>query len=92
MNKPLARIAHAVLAEPWLVIPSHHAVIREVVEAHITGKAHLPDGCAVAYEDDEEDGKPAAPAYTMDGNVAIVPVMGTLGMRVGSLAKCSGLA
>ena len=84
----LSRIAQAVFAEPWLITPQQHAVIRRVVESHITGEAHMPDGCASLFDArDPDDG----PGYEMRGNVALVPIMGTLGMRVGGLAKSSGM-
>jgi signal peptide peptidase SppA len=87
----LNRIAAAVFAEPWLITPPQHAVIRGIVEAHITGAAHAAGGCAVAYQDVEKD--KAAPLYRIvEGNVAVVPIMGTLAMRAGSLEKSSGVA
>jgi signal peptide peptidase SppA len=88
MKSNLTNIMQAVYAEPWLILPAQHAVIRRIVESHITGGAHLPDGCATMYEDKPDEERPT---YTMFENVAIVPIIGTLGMRVGSLEKCSGM-
>ncbi len=88
MKSNLTNIMQAVYAEPWLILPAQHAVIRRIVEAHITGSAHLPDGCASLYDDEPPKKRET---YSMVGNVAIVPIMGTLGMRVGSLEKCSGM-
>ncbi len=88
MKSNLTNIMQAVYAEPWLILPSQHAVIRRIVESHITGAAHLPDGCASLFADKQTE---KTEGYEMHGNVAIVPVMGTLGMRVGSLEKCSGM-
>jgi len=88
MKSNLTNIMQAVYAEPWLILPAQHAVIRRIVESHITGAAHLPDGCASLFADKKPEERPP---YTMLGNVAIVPIIGTLGMRVGSLEKSSGM-
>jgi len=89
MQKKLNRIAQAVYADPWLIRPEQHAVIRGIVEAHMSGEAHLPDGCATLFEDAPEKAKPQA--YSVIDNIAVISVQGTLGMRVGILDKMSGM-
>ena len=89
MKKRLTRIAQAVYADPWLIRPEQHAVIRGIVDAHMSGEAHLPDGCATLFEDVPVKAKPQA--YTVIDNIAVISVQGTLGMRVGMLDRVSGM-
>ncbi len=88
-NRNLNRIAAAVYSEPWLILPSQHAVIRGIVEAHITGEAHLPDGCASMFE--SKPPEEAGHGYTIRDGVAVVPAVGTLALRVGMLEAMSGM-
>jgi len=79
-------ILAALYTEPWLIIPSVHRKLCEIVDAHITGAAHAPGGIAAAFADVE------ATTYKAEkiGPVAIIPIKGMLGKGVGDLAKSSG--
>ena len=88
MRPRLSHILHAVYCEPWLIRPEMHAKIREIVEDHLTGAAHAPDGRATVFgvEADEEQ----RPILRMVDRVAVISVEGVLGKRIGMLERISG--
>jgi signal peptide peptidase SppA len=69
---------------PWLILPAVHRQLCEIVAAHITGEAHAAGGIA--------DSMPEQPGFVVGrtGSVAVIPIHGVLGKRVGGLAKSSG--
>lgn len=85
----LQRIAQAVMCEPWMITPARHAVLQSIVEAHISGAAHLPDGCASLFEEADNG---SSVEYEVINGSAVIPLAGVVGMRVGALAKSSGVA
>jgi signal peptide peptidase SppA len=64
-----------------------HARLCEIVDAHVTGKAHAPGGIA----QDFEEGAGARPKLAMIGDMAEVKLFGVVGKRVGSMEKSSGV-
>ena len=98
----LVRVSQALYCEPWLIRPDVHAVLRDIVSAHVIGgevesnrralgsrlsanrksvRAIGPDGAG--------DGSPTEPYDIVDG-VAVVPLIGVVGYRMGSFEKSSG--
>ena len=71
----LDRILHKVNNEPWAILPTQHAAIRQLLEAHLAG-APFPQ-----YDHQEDESAP----YAIVGNTAVIDVCGVL------LNKCSGL-
>jgi len=80
-------ILHALYCEPWLIDPAMHQQLRQIVDAHITGKAHAPDGNILDFND--KSGK--APDLKVVDGVAIVSLVGVVGKRIGMMEKSSGV-
>jgi ClpP class serine protease len=76
----------ALYNETWLILPSVHRKLCEIVAAHVSGIAHDPGGISSAYADIEPEKYKAE----MVGSIAIIPILGVLGKGVGDLAKSSG--
>jgi signal peptide peptidase SppA len=90
----LIAIAHAVYCEPWLIEPAMHRVLADIVEAHIKGgeteHAYRLRGDMLAATRAKEPATDAAPYEVRDG-VAVVPLYGVIGRRVGAMEKSSGV-
>lgn len=86
----LIRVARAVWCEPWLIEPSSHRVLSGILEAHMRGgdiEQHARAiGAAIKAEEDADE----APYAILDG-VAVIPLSGVIGRKVGTLEKSSGV-
>lgn len=82
-----AHILHALYEEPWLISAEMHSQLCEIVKAHITGKAHAPDGRVAEFA--EAQGK--LPELQVVAGIAVVSIVGVIGKRVGMMEKSSGV-
>ena len=80
-------ILHALHCEPWLISAEMHIQLCEIVDAHISGKAHAPDGRAEQFEQGAGKAKP----YEVVGNIGIVQLVGVIGKRIGMMERSSGV-
>ncbi len=91
----LLRVARAVYCEPWLIEPSMHRVLCQILDAHMTGgeiemAARLRGDSLLAASD--KTGKAVdAPPYVVQDGIAVVPLHGVIGRRVGAIEKSSGV-
>jgi len=88
----LLRVARAVWCEPWLIEPATHRVLSQILDAHMRGgdpelQRRLM-GVALAGQDGEDAD---APAYRVSDGVAIIPLQGVIGRKVGALERSSGV-
>ena len=72
------------LCQPCILMPAAHKQICDIVNAHITGAAHEPQGIAGS----EENTVPTT--FERVGDIAVVPIQGVLDKRVSEMAKSSG--
>jgi signal peptide peptidase SppA len=91
----LIHIARAIYCEPWLIEPSAHRVLCQILDAHMAGgevelAARMRGDMLAAARAEEKERKDEAPYMVQDG-VAIVPLQGVIGRRVGMLEKSSGV-
>jgi signal peptide peptidase SppA len=90
----LIRVARAVWCEPWLVEPDTHRTLCRILAAHMAeGDAELHRrfvGVALQAAGKIEDKGDSAPYDIVDG-VAVVPLQGVIGRKVGALEKSSGV-
>lgn len=100
MRSNLIRVAQALCCEPWLIRPEMHAVLRDIVADHMAGGAQeqarratgerlAATRKASAYNSQMEQGAPNQP-YDVVNGVAMIPLMGVIGHRLGSMEKSSG--
>ena len=82
-----AHILHALYEEPWLISAEMHSQLCEIVKAHISGKAHAPEGRVAEFA--EANGK--LPELTVVAGIAVVNMVGVIGKRVGMMEKSSGV-
>lgn len=85
----LSHILSALWCEPWLILPEMHRQLCAIAEAHFTGTAHKPGGIAGLFEENEDEDN--RPTMTVVEGVGIIPIEGTIGKRVSSLARSSGV-
>jgi signal peptide peptidase SppA len=64
-----------------------HAQLCEIVDAHITGKAHAAGGTVAQFE----EGAGKAEGVQVIGGVAIVSLTGVVGKRIGMMERSSGV-
>jgi len=86
-------ILTALWGEPWLITTEAHRAISRIVEAHVDGSAHDAGGIIEAFhmpedQDQDRDNK----GFKIRDGVAIIPLHGVVGKRLGSLEKMSGAA
>lgn len=81
----LIHVARAVYCEPWLIRPEMHQQIADILQAHISGDAHVKE-----IMDGMEDGSELQPLVTEDG-VCIIPIDGVIGKRASGMEKSSGV-
>lgn len=74
--------------EPWAIMPRVHEQICDIVKSHIDGTAH--DGRIKAFVVENEPTKPDN-FQVVDGNIAVIPIVGVIGKRISSLEKSSGI-
>jgi signal peptide peptidase SppA len=93
----LLRVARAVYCEPWLIEPSMHRVLCQILDAHMAGgelemAARLRGDALLAAGQPGKDGKAVdAPPYVVQDGIAVVPLHGVIGRRVGTMEKSSGV-
>jgi signal peptide peptidase SppA len=81
----LGHVLQRVYCDPWMIRPSVHVLITEIVRSHVSGTAHAADGAAT-------DGTFAdAPEFDVRDGVAIIPVRGIVGKGVSALETTSGI-
>jgi len=96
----LANVLYKLYVDAWVIMPAAHANLCAIVDDHLSGRAHWPDGrhntynppagSALPGRDEDEDECSIGPR--MDGEIAVVEVNGVIGRRVGSIEKSSGVA
>jgi signal peptide peptidase SppA len=91
----LIHIARAVYCEPWLIEPSAHRVLCNILEAHMAGgevelAARMRGDMLAAAKVEDKERKEESPYAVQDG-VAIVPLQGVIGRRVGMFERSSGV-
>jgi signal peptide peptidase SppA len=85
----LMRVLQKVYCEPWLIRPDFHARIADIVKLHAAGnEAQIKANLAMMGLDIEE---PEDIECEMIGAVAVLPIQGVIGKRVGMLQKTSGV-
>lgn len=82
-------ILQALYCEPWLITPDMHRNLCRIVEAHVTGAAHEPDGIVARFQQDSS-GKSTKDRKATVGRAGIVSVNGVIGKRLSDMAKSSG--
>jgi signal peptide peptidase SppA len=80
-------ILHALYCEPWLISADMHSQLCEIVDAHISGTAHAPEGNVAQFD----DGAGKVKDVEVVGGVAIVPLVGVVGKRIGMMERSSGV-
>lgn len=78
-------VLRSVYTEPWLIQPAMHLQISQIVQAHINGDAHKAGGIMDMFAEPEK------PEFSVQDNVAIIPIKGVIGRDVGNLEKSSGV-
>ena len=85
--------------EPWLILSETHRRLCQIVDAHIDGSAHNPGGLIEQMEkvlaDEPQAGIQGGPRetrkpYELAGSIALIPMHGVIGKRVGCFEKMSG--
>jgi len=74
-----------VLNDPWAILPQSLDDIHGLLNSHIEGKVDI-----TAYQDDEQTNRDDQRGWRLDGDVAIVPMHGILGNRLGWLEMACG--
>lgn len=88
-----ANVLHALYCEPWFIRAEMHDTMRAILEAHITGGAHLPDGIVAQWEEKariRETARVDPDKLTMEGSTAIVPLQGVIMKRASGFESMSG--
>ena len=100
----LLHVAHALFCEPWLIRPEMHGIMCDVFAAHASGgeveiqRRALGNALSAGRKrlpfragpgDDDPNGQ--RPPFAMVNNVAVLPLHGVIGRRVGALEKSSGV-
>jgi len=81
----LIHILTELWTQPALILPEVHKQICKIVEAHMTGAAHAPEGIALTAPDGA-----TPPTWSKVGNVGVVPIKGVLDKRVSTMERSSG--
>lgn len=90
----LIRVARAVWCEPWLIQPDAHRVLCGILDAHLAGgpREAAVRAAGQAMEDDRDHGDDTeARPYTIQDGIAVVPLVGIIGKRVGTFERSSGV-
>lgn len=82
-------VLQSLYCEPWLITPEMHRNLCRIVEAHMTGDAHGPDGIIARFQNGSS-GKPTKDRRATVGRMGIVSVNGVIGKRMSDMAKSSG--
>ena len=107
MSTRFFQIARHLYCEPWLIRPEMHAILRDIFTAHLSGgdpeaqrrelgnqlfnARRLPKIALTNAGPGDDDPNGQRPPYSMVGNIAVVPLIGVIGNRVGMLEKSSGV-
>ena len=107
MSTRFFQIARHLYCEPWLIRPEMHAILRDIFTAHLSGgdpeaqrrelgnqlfnARRLPKISLTNAGPGDDDPNGQRPPYSMVGNIAVVPLVGVIGNRVGMLEKSSGV-
>ena len=83
----LSNVLFSVYCEPWLIRPQVHAQIRDIVQKHISGAAHLEGIMDKYMPEDKED----QAMYEVEDGCACIEICGVIGKRVSDIEKCSGM-
>ena len=89
-------VARAVFGEPWAITAAYYAIICEVVRQRIAGGPTLEELAAIGGKSMEEWGvtTPEAAGHRRGaarrGSVAVLPLYGVLGQRMGMMNVASG--
>ena len=96
----LISIAKSIYCDPWLISPDMHKVLCDIVEAHIAGgeaeQARRALGEALVQSKAAITGKDEGkvedkPVYQIMNGIAVIPLYGVIGKRVGMLEQSSGV-
>lgn len=82
----LTKIMQEVYCKPWLIRPAMHKQICDIVQAHVSGEAHMAGGIADAFAENEPKD-----ILSYCGECAVVDVQGVIGRKVGNVEKSSGV-
>ena len=85
--KRFINVAYKLWCEPCAILPEMHRQICNIVQAHIDGMAHNPDGVAQIYTDAQKE---QMPKYQVVDGIAIVPIQGVLDNKVSQTMRMSG--
>jgi len=86
----LISIATAMYCDPWLIEPSMHKVLCTIVENHIKGGEAEKAQRLLGMSFDEQKEEKVEPYQVIDG-IAVIPLYGVIGRRVGRLERSSGV-
>ena len=81
-----ANIIQALYCDMWLISPNVHSVMCGILEKHLTGDAHKAGGIADTFEAADPP-----KAQLLPNGIAIIPISGVVGKRVGKLERSSGV-
>ena len=79
-------VYHAVHCEPWLILPSAHAAIEALLDAKIAESAEA----FFAARPESGFWGDVMPKMEVNGGIAEIPVIGTIGKGLGSFEKSCG--
>ena len=82
----LTRVLNELYCRPWLITPTMHRQICNIVDAHVDGSAHAEGGIIDALEVPE-----ARDILGYYKDVAVVDVQGVIARKVGGIEKSSGV-
>lgn len=82
----LIRVLKKVYCEPWLIRADMHAKLSAIVGRHVCGNEAEIKASEMEMPEPEE-----LKATITDDGIAIIPIMGVIGKRVGMLEKTSGV-
>ena len=84
----LSRVLLALVREPWLITPSAHNMLMEIVGAHAAGgEAEAAQHAAAATI----EAKPQNRQYAVVDRVAVIPVEGIIGRKFANVLYSSGV-
>jgi signal peptide peptidase SppA len=78
----LIHIINAVYTKPWLILPSYHATIRQVVRNHLNGLRPSAEALGFFGED--------LPDISFVDNIAVIPVKGVITKGASLMEKSCG--
>ena len=76
--------------KPWVIMPDIHRRLCDILDAHISGTAHDPDGIVSQFVQAEPDKGNPNKIEIVDG-VAVIPVHGVIGHGYSTMLNSSGV-